>query len=116
VAIAVASLLAVNAAGLPLLAAPEPASCCCHHHEGDAKCACPICAHARELASNDRTISTCTLMPESAVVVAIGPWLPPSMALVARASPSRQDVHARLLRAPPDPICEVPTPPPLAAS
>jgi hypothetical protein len=116
VAIAAAWLLALNALGLPVLTAPQPASCCCQHQTGDPGCPCRICTHARELASNRPILKTCPMAANTATPVTPDPAFARPMFRASRATPPRLDVDVPLACAPPDPICEVPTPPPLARS
>src|SRR5256885_14050921 len=109
----VACAMSLYATGaLPQLAFADP-GCCCHHHSGD--CRCAACTHARGLASGRPMVETCGAHPASAVPVA-----PRVFALTGGAHPlpaaTSTSVGPPPLSKPPEPVCEVPTPPPVALS
>jgi hypothetical protein len=110
--IAACAMSLSTAGALPLLASDE-LSCCCEHHADD--CRCPACNHARELASGQPMLETCAPHPAIAiplmhevVLVTVGTQLP--------SAPASSRVEMAPLPPPPDPVSEVPTPPPLARS
>jgi len=109
-----AGAVALQATGaLPLIATAEAASCCCHHDKSRA-CRCPICTHARELASNHRFIRTCAGTSDPGLsVVQVSPALPQSGLLAAVVIPAALPISAAA-SGPPSPDREVPTPPPLS--
>jgi len=96
---------------LPLVATAGAASCC--HHDKSRACKCPMCTHARELASNQRFIRTCAGTTEPAlVVVQLAPALPQAGLLAPAVAAAAFPVGLRSLGLP-SPDQEVPTPPPL---
>jgi hypothetical protein len=110
-------VVAMEAAQLPLLTAPGAASCCCGHDSADAKCQCRVCTHAREVESGKPLLKTCgsAAPTQPAVSISRDPAFPVAMpAPQAVAAPPAIDL--RLASPPPDPLLEVPTPPPLARS
>jgi hypothetical protein len=90
----------------------QSAGCCCKAR-GEHRCTCPICAHARELASGTRSLHSCS-QPSAAA-------LPPHRALAclpqvaARAAklPAGAQPPPALALLYESPPAEVPTPPPL---
>src|SRR5436305_886891 len=72
-----AYLLALQAAGLPLLTAETPSACCCSHRSEGQRCNCKICSHAREVASNVPVLKTCGPAGEPALSAALEPFKPP---------------------------------------
>jgi hypothetical protein len=90
----------------------ESAGCCCKLR-GEHRCTCPICAHARELASGTRSLHSCSepsaaaRPPHRALAC-----LPQVAARAAKLPAAAQPPPALslLYEAPP---LEVPTPPPL---
>jgi hypothetical protein len=111
-----AYLVAIQAAGLPLLTLEEPASCCCAHKSDQQKCHCEVCTHARELGSNLPLMKTCGAdTRHAAVTVGVEPFVlhdvrPEIAAAVAPRG------RVRLHDPPLDPLREVPTPPPLVVA
>jgi hypothetical protein len=98
---------------LPLILAEAPAACCCAHRDGDAECACPMCAHRREAQSGKPVLKTCGPGTMAAVIAG------PQIALPAAVSPSIEcpapaPIQIGVDSSPPDPTLDVPTPPPLA--
>lgn len=91
---------------------PGAASCCCKLR-GEHRCTCPICAHARELASGTRSLHSCSepgaaaLPPHRALAC-----LPQVAARAAKLPAAAQPSPAVSLLHEPPPL-EVPTPPPL---
>jgi hypothetical protein len=109
-----ACALSLQATGaLPLIASAEAATCCCHHDKSRA-CRCPVCTHARELASDHRFIRTCGASTEPGIVlVQMAPAVPQSGLLAPAIRPTPSPVSPAPPGAP-SPDREVPTPPPLA--
>ncbi|HWE24766.1 MAG TPA: hypothetical protein VG496_12590 [Myxococcales bacterium] len=97
---------------LPLLAADDP-SCCCEHHAKD--CRCPACAHARELAAGHAMVETCAPRSPSAILVMHEVVTPMATAPLPPAIP-RLPIDSPAIMPAPDPVPEIPTPPPLARS
>jgi hypothetical protein len=106
-------LLTLQAAGIQRFAIESEACCCAHM---DAKCGCRVCSHNRELESGQPTMKSCGTTGESAVVVlALDSFLPAELSSPPRVVPVEQPKGLVDLR-PPDPVRDVPTPPPLARS
>jgi len=105
--------VALQATGaLPLVASAAAASCCCHHDKSRA-CRCPVCTHARELASRQRFLRTCAAHGDGAVIAVQGSpaVAPPQVVLPAPAAKVLPIVQPP--SAAPTPDREIPTPPPL---
>ena len=101
---------------LPLLAAASQATCCCPHHAEDANCRCPVCTQLRELRSGKPYFKTCGGHADESPFVE-GPAL--SIPVVIGAPEPRPQyavVAPRDASPPPDPVLDIPTPPPLARS
>jgi len=80
----------------------------------EAKKQCPVCAHAKEVASGQPLLKTCGMHDASSLPLAIySPVLPANVAPATTAvkQPLPQDDDPPLA---PAPSLEVPTPPPLA--
>jgi hypothetical protein len=105
--------LAVQALGLPLLTREAPASCCCAHRSEQRKCPCKVCTHAREVAGNVPVLKTCSSTADAARLVATDPTVPETQPAIRTRPPARRVPAPADLRAP-DPVLEIPTPPPLA--
>lgn len=95
------------------LAQPAAADCCCRSR-GAHQCSCPVCAHAREVASNRPLLQSCggagtAARPAPAPPVFFALLHPMESPLPAWGLPP----HAPPRLHPPPPT-EVPTPPPLA--
>jgi hypothetical protein len=108
-----ALVLAVQALGLPLLTREAPASCCCAHRSEQRKCPCKVCTHAREVAGNAPVLKTCGSTADAAGLVATHPVVPETQPAIRTRSLARRVPAPADLRAP-DPLLEIPTPPPLA--
>src|ERR1700674_90738 len=114
VGVLLATFVSWQAAGFTAAALSAPAGrhfCC--HHEGALKCACPVCSHARELASPNPSIRSCGGTSDArAIAVAQTPSLPAVwLALSPRPGPFlMKGIPAPLLSSA---FPEVPTPPPL---
>lgn len=98
---------------LEALARPAAAHCCCQAR-GAHQCSCPICAHARDIASDRPLLQACSAggaaaRPAPAPPVFLGFLHPAEEPLPAWGLPP----HAPPRLHPPPPT-EVPTPPPLA--
>jgi hypothetical protein len=111
----IACAVSLQASGaLPLIAGAGAASCCCHHHDVSPDCRCPVCTHARELASGQCFLRTCGGSPEAALIPAqvapaVLPTVPATAVPIAAAPPFTPAPSSA-----PSPAQEVPTPPPLA--
>jgi hypothetical protein len=93
---------------------PEAARCCCKARGEHHRCACPVCAHARELASGTRSLHSCgapvsTALPPTHRALTC---LPRVAARAARLPSAAQPPPVLSLPYEP-PTLEVPTPPPL---
>ena len=111
----IACAVSLQASGaLPLIAGAGATSCCCHHHDVAPDCRCPVCTHARELASGQRFLRTCGGSSEAVLIPAqVAPAVPPPV--LATAVPSAAAPPISFAPSPaPSPAQEVPTPPPLA--
>jgi hypothetical protein len=97
---------------LPLLERDE-AGCCCKDHSQE--CLCRACTHARGLASSKSLLETCTPQAASAVPVTHAVVVVTADARLPL-PPLRLRVDSAPRQPPPDPVPEVPTPPPLALS
>ena len=94
------------------VAAQQSATCCCKHN-GEAKCHCPVCTHARELEEGHASLKSCgSGETVKAAAWSPAPFLPP-VAVAARplAPLARPTATPPPLHEPPD--LEVKTPPPL---
>ncbi len=102
---------------LPLLTAPGPASCCCARHSADTKCQCRVCTHAREVESGKPVLKTCGSTDTAWAVVSVSrdPAFP-VVTCAPQTVAAPPAIELRLASPPPDPLLEVPTPPPLANS
>jgi len=110
-------VIAMEAVQLPLLTAPGPASCCCAHHSADTKCQCRVCTHAREVESGKPVLKTCGSTDTASAVVSVSrdPAFP-VVTFAPQTVAAPPAIELRLASPPPDPLLEVPTPPPLANS
>jgi hypothetical protein len=105
--------LAVQSARLPMMLQAEAAACCCPHRAAEEVCNCPVCAHQRLLESDRPAIETCAAAGHADAIAATD-----AAVLAARTGRASRFTTPRstplVVLPPPDPVVDVPTPPPLA--
>jgi len=107
----VAALLALSLAAPALALVETAASCCCALKKAD--CHCPVCNHARELASGESSFEQCGTTGAAAARISLPEVLPP-LRLQAAPLPRPLPASRPTFPAREPPVLEVPTPPPLA--